>query len=249
MQGHRAQPLAQQRRPLAPRRARGGAQGAAAADPRPPQPGRRRRGHDLQHRRLRRVRRPRRDGRPHPHLRALVEPRQPSVRGARDRPDGQGSGARHRPRAAADLARPQADAERPVAAGARELPGGRRRAGHGDEGRHVRRLRRDPAGRRGSRPHLRARAAPRREPARDRLAGRQGQRPHPRGRRRPAAPLALAQAGRGRDAACSRCPARRREPPALGLSDEVFADEVPAAEALEAPAEEEPAAARPSRSS
>ena len=70
-------------------------------------------------------------------------------------------------------------------------------AGHGDEGRHVRRLRRDPARRRGARPHLRARAAPRREPARGRLAGRQGQRPHPRGRRRAPAPLALAQAGRG----------------------------------------------------
>src|SRR4029077_6019039 len=38
-------------------------------------------------------------------------------------------------------------------------------------------------------------------------------------------------------------PGEEGEPPALGLSDEVFADEVPAAEALEAPAEEtEPAA-------
>src|SRR5438067_6973722 len=38
-------------------------------------------------------------------------------------------------------------------------------------------------------------------------------------------------------------PGEEAEPPALGLSDEVFADEVPAAEALEAPAEEtEPAA-------
>ena len=122
VQGDRAQPLAQQRRALPPRRARRGAQGAAADDPRPPQPGRRRRGHDLEHRRLRRVRRPRRDGRPDPHLRAVVEPRQPSVRGARDRPDGQGQGARHRPRPPADLARPQADADRPLAAGARELP-------------------------------------------------------------------------------------------------------------------------------
>ena len=40
-----------------------------------------------QPRRLRRVRRPRRDGWADPHLRALLEPRQPSVRGARDRPD------------------------------------------------------------------------------------------------------------------------------------------------------------------
>ena len=44
LQGDRAQPLAQQRRALAPRRARGGAQGAAPADPRPPPAGRRRRG-------------------------------------------------------------------------------------------------------------------------------------------------------------------------------------------------------------
>ena len=84
-----------------------------------PQPGRRRRGTDLQHRRLRRVRRPRRHGRPDPHLRALVVARQPPVRGARDRPDGQRQGARHRPRAPAHLARPQADAGRSVAAGAR----------------------------------------------------------------------------------------------------------------------------------
>jgi small subunit ribosomal protein S1 len=37
-------------------------------------------------------------------------------------------------------------------------------------------------------------------------------------------------------------PGEEGEPPALGLSDEVFADEVPAAETLEAPAEEEPVA-------
>ena len=110
LQGDRAQPLAQQRRALAPRRARGGAQGAAPADPRPAAAGQRRRGPDLEHRRLRRLRRPRRHGRPDPHLGALVEPRQPPVRGARDRPDRQGQGARHRPRPAADLARPQADA-------------------------------------------------------------------------------------------------------------------------------------------
>ena len=53
---------------------------------------------------------------------------------------------------------------------------GRRRRGQGDEGRHLRRLRRDPARRRGARAHLRARAAPRREPARGRLAGRRRQR-------------------------------------------------------------------------
>ena len=43
LQGDRAQPLAQQRRALAPRRARGRAQGDAPGDPRPAQPGRRRR--------------------------------------------------------------------------------------------------------------------------------------------------------------------------------------------------------------
>jgi small subunit ribosomal protein S1 len=37
-------------------------------------------------------------------------------------------------------------------------------------------------------------------------------------------------------------PGEEAEPPALGLSDEVFADDVPAAEALEAPVDEEPAA-------
>ena len=111
-----------------------------------------------------------------------------------------GQGARHRPRPPADLARPQADPDRPVAAGARQLPGERRRPGQGDEGGHVRGVRRDPPRRRGPRAHLGARAAPRREPARDRLAGRRRQRPHPRGRRRAAPPLALAEAGRGRDA-------------------------------------------------
>ena len=154
-------------------------------------------GHDLEHRRLRRLRRPRRDGRPDPHLRALVVARQPPVGGARDRPDRQGQGARHRPRAPADLARSQADAVRPVAAGARQLRRGRRRRGPRHEGRHVRRVRRDPPRRRGPRPHLRARAASRRESARGRLAGRPGQRADPRGRRRAPPALALAQARRG----------------------------------------------------
>jgi small subunit ribosomal protein S1 len=40
-------------------------------------------------------------------------------------------------------------------------------------------------------------------------------------------------------------PGEEGEPPALGLSDEVFADEVPAAEALEVPAEEPAAEAEP----
>ena len=77
-----------------------------------------RRGQDLQHRRLRRLRRPRRDRRADPHLRAFLEPRQPSLRGALDRRDGERQGARHRPRPPADLAGPQADPGGPVAAGA-----------------------------------------------------------------------------------------------------------------------------------
>ena len=44
------------------------------------QPGPGRGGRDLQHRRLRRLRGPRRHRRPDPHLRALLEPRQPPVR-------------------------------------------------------------------------------------------------------------------------------------------------------------------------
>ena len=60
---------------------------------------------------------------------------------------------------------PQADADRSVAAGARPLRRGRRRRGTGHEGGHLRRLRRDPAGCRGPRAHLRARRAPRGEPA------------------------------------------------------------------------------------
>ena len=171
LQGDRAEPVPQQRRPLPSRRPRRRAQGSAPADPRPAQPGRCGRGHDLEHRRLRRVRRPERDGRPDPHLRAVVEPRQPPVGGARDRPGGQGQGARHRPRPPAHLARSQADAVGSVAAGARELLRERRRRGSRDQGRHLRRLRRDPPGSRGARAHLRARAAPRGEPARGRLAG------------------------------------------------------------------------------
>jgi small subunit ribosomal protein S1 len=65
---------------LAPRGARGGAQGAAPGDPRAAAAGLDHRGPDLEHRRLRRVRRPRRHRRPDPHLRALVVARQPPER-------------------------------------------------------------------------------------------------------------------------------------------------------------------------
>ena len=123
VQGDRAEPQPQQRRPLAARGARGGAQGGPRADPRPPAAGPGRRGQDLQHRRLRRLRRPRRDRRPDPHLRALLEPRQPSLRGGLDRRHRADQGARHRPRPPAHLPRPQADPGGPLAAG-RSAPTG-----------------------------------------------------------------------------------------------------------------------------
>ena len=112
---HRDEPQPQQRGPQPPRRARGGAQGGPPADHRRAQRGRHRRGHDQQHRRLRRVRRPRRHRRPHPHLRAQLDAHQPPVRGAEDQPEGQGQGARHRPRPPAHQPRSQADPGRPVA--------------------------------------------------------------------------------------------------------------------------------------
>ena len=127
-------------------------------------------GHDLEHRRLRRVRGPRRHRRPDPHLRAFVGPREPSVRGAVDRRDGERQGARHRPRPPAHLARSQADPGGPVGARRAHLQRRRRARGQGHQGGQLRRVRRDHGGRRGPGPHLRACAAPRREPARGRRA-------------------------------------------------------------------------------
>ena len=196
VQGDRAQPQPQQRRAVAPRRARGGAQGGSRADPRPPPARRGGGGQDLQHRRLRRLRRPRRDRRADPHLRALLEPRQPPLRGALGGRDGQREGARHRPRAPADLARPEADAGGSVAAGARGVPPGRRARGQGHEGGRLRRLRRDHSGRRGAGPHLGARRAPRREPERGRLARRRDLGQDPRDRREPPPDLAQREARR-----------------------------------------------------
>jgi predicted RNA-binding protein with RPS1 domain len=66
-------------------------------------------------------------------------------------------------------------------------------------------------------PHLRACAAPRREPARDRLAGRPGQRPHPRGRRRATASLPLPEAGRGQHARAAAARRGRRAARARAL--------------------------------
>ena len=92
---------------------------------------------------------------------------------------------------------------------------GRRARGHGHQGRDVRRLRRDPRRRRGARAHLRARAAPRREPARHHRSGRRRQGQDPRDRLRPPPPVALDQAGRGPDAAAA---SRRPWPPRRATS-------------------------------
>ena len=108
-----------------------------------------------------------------------------------DRRHGAGQGARHRPRPPAHLARPQADPGGPVAAGRRHLQRRRRARGQGHQGRHLRRVRRDPGRRRGPRAHLRARPAPRREPARDRRAGRRGEGQDPRDRLRAPPPVAV----------------------------------------------------------
>ena len=89
-----------------------------------------------------------------------------------DRRHRAGQGARHRPRPPAHLPGPQADPGGPVAARGRHLLGRRRARGQGHQGGRLRRVRRDPGGRRGPRAHLRARPAARREPARDRPAGR-----------------------------------------------------------------------------
>ena len=84
----------------------------------------------------------------------------------------QGQGARHRPRPPArislGLKQTQTDPWQQVLEHYGEDDVSR---GPGHQGRHLRRLRRDPPGCRGARAHLRARAAPRREPARGRRAG------------------------------------------------------------------------------
>ena len=69
--------------------------------------------------------------------------------------------------------------------------------GIGDQGRRLRRLRRDPPRSRGPGPHLRARRPPRREPERGGRARHQPQRQDPRDRRGAPPPLAQHQAGRG----------------------------------------------------
>ena len=102
VQGHQARPQAQQRRRVAPRRARAerrrGARGAARDAA-----GRRgRQGHRQEHHRLRRVRRPRRHRRPAAHHRPRVAPREASVGSAvgRRRSDGEGAASSTRRRTA-----------------------------------------------------------------------------------------------------------------------------------------------------
>ena len=91
-----------------------------------------------------------------------------------------------------------------MAARRRHLQRRRRARGQGHQGRRVRRVRRDPRGRRGPRAHLRARRAPRREPARGRPAGRRGEGQDPRDRLRAPPPVAVDQARRGPGAAAAR---------------------------------------------
>ena len=78
----------------------------------------------------------------------------------------------------------------------RHLQGRRRARGQGHQGRHLRRVRRDPGRRRGARAHLRAGPPPRREPARDRRAGAGRAREDPRDRLGAPPPVAERQARR-----------------------------------------------------
>ncbi len=123
--------------------------------------------------------------------------------------------------------------------------------GRGDQGRRLRRLRRDPSRGRGPGPHLRARRPPRREPERGGRAGHEAQRQDPRDRRGAPPPLAQHQAGRGPEHADER-PRRptgrgqRRGGSGRGRGRGARGRgrrpaEEPVAEEEEAPAEEEPA--------
>ena len=76
--------------------------------------------------------------------------------------------------------------------------------GAGDQGRRLRRLRRNPSRRRGPGPHLRACRPPRREPLRSGRAGRDAEREDPRDRRRAPPAFAEHQAGRGPEHADGR---------------------------------------------
>ena len=87
--------------------------------------------------------------------------------------------------------------EDPWQRGGQHPPPRRRAGGHGDQGRRLRRLRRNPPRRRGPGPHLRAGRPSRREPQRGGRAGHHAQRQDPRDRRRAPPPLAQHQAGRG----------------------------------------------------
>ena len=133
-------------------------------------------GNDLEHRRLRRVRRPGRHGRADPHLRSfwwthvnhpseVLEIGQPVKVKVLDID-------RDRQRISLGLKQTQSDPWQQVLESYNQ---GDVVEGARHEGGHLRRLRRDHARRRRARAHLRACRAPRREPARGRLAGRHGQ--------------------------------------------------------------------------
>ncbi len=82
-------------------------------------------------------------------------PRQAPERNPQGRPGARRHGPRRGPRPRAHLARPQADHGEPLEHDSGAVPGRRPRFGQGRQPRRVRRLRRDCAWHRGSRPHLR----------------------------------------------------------------------------------------------
>ena len=146
VQGDRAQPLPQQRRALPPRGARGGAQGGPRADPRPTSSRAR---WSRARSRTSSTSAPSstsRDRRPDPHLRALLESRQPPVRG----PSRSATTVRvkvldidrDRQRISLGLKQTQEDPWQRVV---NEHKLGDVARGHGHQGRRLRRLRRDPA--------------------------------------------------------------------------------------------------------
>ena len=92
---------------------------------------------------------------------------------------------------------PEADPGGSLAARGRHLQHRRRARGQRHQGGHLRRVRRDPRRRRGARAHLRARPAPRREPARDHPARRPGAGQDPRDRLGAPPAVAVDQARRG----------------------------------------------------
>ena len=229
-------PIAQQRRPLAPRRARGGAQGGAPGDPRPARPATSP-GDDLEHRRLRRLRRPGRiDG--------LIHISELSWSRWSTCPRCSTSARRSRSRCSTSTA----TASGSRSASRRRLIRGSRWSTYSEGDVVEGRVRRWPRSAPSSRSSQASRASctfracepPHREPARGREPGRRPFAQGDRDRRRPAPPLAVAQAGRRRRGRT------RADASALELSDEMFTET--AADETPAEAEAEPSPSRRPRS-